>query len=93
MITLNFQYFVVFVVVCSNLAGFMWGAVSSVFGYRTENFFIFFLFLSEVVTREDYLPSEHPELLYASMWFAQYWQCDICTSRDRMLWVTDVVTN
>ena len=83
MSTLNFQYFVVFVVVCSNLAGFMWGAVSSVFGYRTEKFFFFF-FLFEVVTREGYLPSEHSELWYASMWFAQYWHCDICTSRDAL---------
>ena len=60
----------------------------------TLNFQYFVVpFLFEVVTGGGYLPSEHPELWYASMWFVQYWHCDNCTSRDQLLWVTDVVTN
>ena len=68
----------------------MWGRCRSYSDIAQRVFFSFFF---EVVTREGYLPLEHPELWYASMWFAQYWHCDICTSRDQMLWVTDVVTN
>ena len=69
----------------------MGGGVVRIRISHREVFFLSSLF--EVVTREGYLLSEHPELWYASMWFAQYWHCDICTSRDQMLWVTDVVTN
>ena len=46
----------------------MGGGVVRIRISHREVFFLFFLF--EVVAREGYLPSEHPELWYASMWFA-----------------------